>query len=78
VDKSLEKKTAAQSKKMAKAKGIKGYARGLVDVLGIDRRRQVVFCYRKARAMQSIVHAGKKPGGRCCFPHDEASQEGRV
>jgi hypothetical protein len=43
-DKSLEKKTVAQLKRMAKANGIKYYSTmrktGLVDVLGIDNKKE--------------------------------------
>jgi hypothetical protein len=43
-DKSLEKKTVTQLKKLSKARGTKGYAKmrktGLVDVLGIDSKKE--------------------------------------
>jgi hypothetical protein len=65
MDKALEKKTITQLKAMAKAKGIKNYAKlrksGLVDVLGKDNGKTFVV------GKKGEARVGKKPGKRLAY-----------
>jgi hypothetical protein len=65
MDKSLDKKTVVQLKKMAKAKGIKGYQTmrktGLIDVLGVDDGKHF------AVGKKGNARVGKAKGKRLAF-----------
>jgi homoaconitase/3-isopropylmalate dehydratase large subunit len=65
MDKDLEKKSVKQLKAMAKAKGIKNYAKlrksGLADVLGKDNGKSF------AVGKKGEARVGKKPGKRLAY-----------
>jgi hypothetical protein len=67
MDKSLDKKTVVQLKKMAKAKGIKGYQTmrktGLIDVLGVDDGKHFAVQLGK----KGNARVGKAKGKRLAF-----------
>ena len=75
TDKQLEKKTVAQLRKMAKAKGVRAKVAdkmrktGLVDVLGMDNKKHFAVPKR------GEARAGKRAGARLAFHKKKKSKK---